>query len=221
MLLVVFVGRMKLCCEKIWIMLFHRSQYSKSSLVSLVVVVINIVFDHRHEFFTTTKSVAVVTFSLKDPPESFHWPIVYALSYSRHALCHSCFLQPGMESPVGVLEASIWVAKRSSSRISGYCLIESSEHQRIVITVTDHIWHDSSVIEIKDRTEIDFVLIFVLVIPFEFSDICKPFFIWLVCCELPVQDVFCYELRIIRPACASVVRILDRRLDVLSGSCNC
>ena len=62
------------------------------------------------------------------------------------------------------------------------------------------------------------MLIFVLIIPFEFSDICEPFLVWLVCRELSVQDVFRYELRIICLACASVVCILDRRLDVLCSA---
>ena len=62
------------------------------------------------------------------------------------------------------------------------------------------------------------MLIFVLIIPFEFSDICEPFLVWLICCELSVQDVLCDELWIIRLACASVVCILDRRLDVLCSA---
>jgi hypothetical protein len=61
------------------------------------------------------------------------------------------------------------------------------------------------------------VFILILIVPFEFCDICEPFLVWFVCRELSVQDVFRYELRIIRLACASVVRILDRGLDV-SGS---
>ena len=62
------------------------------------------------------------------------------------------------------------------------------------------------------------MLIFVLIIPFEFSDICEPFLVWLICGELSVQDVLCDELWIIRLACASVVCILDRRLDVLCSA---
>ena len=120
-------------------MLLDWRQHPESSLVSLVIVVINIVFDHRHELFTATKSVAIVTLSLKDPPESFHWSIVDALRYSGHTLSHAGIFQFGMKCPVGVLESSVAVAKGSSSRISGYCLIERSEHQRIVIAVTDHI----------------------------------------------------------------------------------
>ena len=120
-------------------MLFNRSQYSESSLVSLVVVVINIVFDHRHELFTATEAVAIVSFSFKDPPEPFHWPIVDALGYARHALCHSSLLKLVVERPVGVLESTVTVAKRSGSRISGYGLIECSENKWIIVAVTDHI----------------------------------------------------------------------------------
>ena len=61
------------------------------------------------------------------------------------------------------------------------------------------------------------MLVFVLIIPFEFSDVREPFLIWLVCCELSVQDILCDELRIICLTSASMVRILDRGLDV-SGS---
>ena len=120
-------------------MLLDWCQHSESSLVSLVVVVIDIFFDHGYKRFTATEAVAIVSFSLKDPPESFHRTIVDALGYSGHALNHAGAFELCMECPIGVLESTIAVAKRSSSRISGYSLVECSEHQRIVIMVTDHI----------------------------------------------------------------------------------
>ena len=60
-----------------------------------------------------------------------------------------------------------------------------------------------------------FVLVFV--IPFEFRNISKPFFVRFICCELSVQDVFCYELWIVCLPGASLARLLDRGLDA-SGS---
>ena len=63
-------------------MFLNRSQHSESSLISFVVVVIYIVLDHRYELFTATEAFAIVTLSLKDPPESFHRTIVDALRYS-------------------------------------------------------------------------------------------------------------------------------------------
>ena len=62
------------------------------------------------------------------------------------------------------------------------------------------------------------MFIIVLIVPLEFSDIGKPFLVRFVCRELSIQDVLCDELRVIRLACASVVRILDRRLDVLCSA---
>ena len=94
-------------------MLLDWCQNSEPSLVSLVVVVINIVFNHRHEFFTATEAVAIVSFSFKDPPEPFHWPIVDALGYARHALCHSSLLKLVVERPVGVLESAVAVIPNS------------------------------------------------------------------------------------------------------------
>ena len=94
-------------------MLFHRSQYSEPSLVSFVVVVIDIVFDHGYKLFTAVESLAIITFSFKDPPESFHRTVIYALRYSGHALRHAGILQFGMECPVGILEASVSVIPNS------------------------------------------------------------------------------------------------------------
>ena len=198
-------------------MLFHWSKYSKSTLVSLVIVVVNVVFNHCHEFFTATETLAVIPFALEYPPEPFHRSVVDALGYSGHALRHANSLKFVMKRPVGVLVSSVTVAKGRCSRVSSYGLIECVEDKWVVIAITDHIGDDSPVIEIKDRAEVNLVLIFVFIIPLEFSDICKPLFVGLVCCELSVQDVLCDELRIICLTCTSEISVLDRGLDV-SGS---
>ena len=102
------------------------------------------------------------------------------------------------------------MAQRRCPRISGDRLIKRSKDQRIVVVVTDHICDDPPVIEIKDRTKIHFMLVLILIIPFEFGDIRQPFFIGFISCELPVQDVLSNELRIACLAGTSVVGILDR-----------
>ena len=195
-------------------MLLHRSQDSEAALVPLIVVVVDVVLNHRHEFLATAETLTVISLSLEYPPEPFHRAVVDALGYSGHALRHANSLKFVMKRPVGVLVSSVTVAKRRCSGVSSYGLIERVKDKRVVIAVTDHIRDYSPVVEIKDRTEIYFVLVIVLVIPLELSDICKPFLIWLVCCELSVQDVFCDELRIFCLARTSLVRILDRGLDV-------
>ena len=120
-------------------MLLHRSQYSKPSLVPFVVVVVDIVLDHSHEFFTASESLAVISLALEYSPETFHRTIVYALGYPGHALRHAGVLQLGMECSVCVLESTVTVAKRRCSRVSSYGLIECAEYQRVIVTVTDHI----------------------------------------------------------------------------------
>ena len=105
------------------------------------------------------------------------------------------------------------MAQRRCPRIDGNRLIKRIEDQRVVVAVTDHICDDPPVIEIKDRAKIDFMLVLVLIIPFEFGDICQPFFIGLISCKLPVQDVLSNELRIVCLSGTSVIRVLDRGLD--------
>ena len=91
-------------------MLFHWSKYSKSALVSLVIVVVNVVFNHCHEFFAATETLAVIPFALEYSPEPFHRTVVDAFAYPGHTLRHTGFLQFGMEHPVGVLEPTIRMA---------------------------------------------------------------------------------------------------------------
>ena len=79
--------------------------------------------------------------------------------------------------------------------------------------ITDHICDDPPVIEIKDRAKIYFMLVLILIIPFKFGDICQPFFVRLISCEFPVQDVLSNELRIGCLAGASTIRVLDRGFD--------
>ena len=106
------------------------------------------------------------------------------------------------------------MAQWRRSRICSYCLIECIEYEWIVVPISNHKRDDSSVVKVKDRTKIDFMLLLVFVIPFELGYIGEPFLVWLICCEFSVQDILCNELRIICLTCTSVVCILDRGLDV-------
>ena len=97
-------------------------------------------------------------------------------------------------------------------RIHGYCLIERVVDQQIVVSVADHIRNDSSVVQIQDRTEINF-LFFCPHIVLEFRHIRQPFLIRCICMEIPVKDVFCSMLRILVTDRAAFSLVLDRRLD--------
>ena len=88
-------------------MLFDRSQNSESSLVSLVVVIVDIVFDHGYKLLAAVEALTIISLSLQDPPKPFHRTIVYALGNSRHTLSHACIFQLCMKCPVSVLESAI------------------------------------------------------------------------------------------------------------------
>ena len=74
-------------------MLFHRCQHAKVALYTAVVVVDDVILNHRNEFFSAREPSAIVSFPFQDAPESFHWSIVDSFCYSGHALLHLCFLQ--------------------------------------------------------------------------------------------------------------------------------
>ena len=61
--------------------------------------------------------------------------------------------------------------------------------------IPDDVGYDPSVIQIQDRTEIDFVF-FNSNILVEFRYIRKPFLVWSISSEFPVQYIFSYILRI-------------------------
>ena len=96
-----------LCRKEVRLVLLHRSQYSEPSLVPFVVVVVDVVLDHRNEFFTASESLAVISLALEYSPETFHRAVVYALGYSGHALCHSGFFDLVVECSVCVLESAV------------------------------------------------------------------------------------------------------------------
>ena len=193
-------------------MLFHRRENTEIALDTPIVIVTNIISDHINQLFLAGKTFAVITFPLQDPPESFHWTVVNALGHTRHALLHTSFLQLVMEGSVGILKASVAVEQGMSDGIGFYGPVKGLENQRIVISVTYHIGNNTTVIEIKNRTEIYLVYLDAC-IPFELCYISQPLLIWFVCMEVAVKEVFSYILRILCSPCAAVVVVLDGGLD--------
>ena len=91
------------------------------------------------------------------------------------------------------------------------CCIKRIENKRIIVRISDHKSHNPSVIQIQNGTQI-YLVDFRTNVIFEFRYICKPFFIWFICMEIPIQYVFCNILRIRRMTCAAMIRILNCRL---------
>ena len=88
-----------------------------------------------------------------------------------------------MKGVIGVLKSS--VAVKDGMGIGIFCdgLSECVKDKRIVITVTDDIGDDASVIQIQYGAEIKFVDDRSFV-PFKLCYICEPDFIWSVCMKM-------------------------------------
>ena len=95
-------------------MLFDRSQNSESSLVSLVVVIVDIVFDHGYKLLAAVEALTIISLSLQDPPKPFHRTIVYTVSHSGHTLLHMVFLKPCRELLACVLISSVGLMPNSA-----------------------------------------------------------------------------------------------------------
>ena len=132
--------------SKVHLMLFHGSKYAKVPLKSFGVVVMNEIFNHIDQAHSVGKAYPVIPFSLEDAPESFHWSVINAFGDSGHTLGHSCFCQHAVKCAVSVLEASVTVAQRVCIRIRGNRCPECVKHQRIVISIPDHIADNPPVI---------------------------------------------------------------------------
>ena len=177
-------------------MLLHRREDTEVALNAPVVVITDIILDHIEQFFFGGKAFAVITFLFQDAPEALHRAVIYALGHAGHTLRHSSFLQFVMEGTVSVLKSSVTVKERAGAGIGFHGSIKSLENQRIVIPVTYDIGNNTTVIEIKDRAEIDLVYLNAFV-PFELCYIGQPFLVWLVRVEVSVKEILCYVLWIL------------------------
>ena len=96
------ISEVLLCRHEIAFVFFHRCQYTQVALYAAVVVVSDIVLNHGNEIVPACKSLAIVSFSLEDSPETLHWAVVNVLGHSGHTLLHLCCLQLVIEGSVGV-----------------------------------------------------------------------------------------------------------------------
>ena len=174
-------------------MSLHRSLDEQSVLVTTVIIVVNIAFNRGNELFSTGKSVSVIALSLQDSPEALHWAIVNAATNTGHTLRHSSIQQFLVEGSAGVLESSVTVEQRVCIRIFQDSLIQRIENEFVVVSVLNNVADDSSVTQIKDRTQIELVDDWAFV-PLEFRHIRQPLFVWTTCPEFSVQKILCCHL---------------------------
>ena len=96
---------------------------------------------------------------------------------------------------VGVLKTTVTVEQLMCIRMGFNCSLECVKHNRVVVVVTNNIRNDTSVVQVKDGTQIDFVNHYALV-PFELYDIGKPLHIRSWRMEITTEYILCHILRI-------------------------
>ena len=206
-----------LLCREIKIVLLHGRENAQISLYTMVVVVAYVVLDHIDQLFLAGETLAVIALALQDAPEAFHRSVVDALGYTGHTLFHTGVLQFLMERAVRVLKASITVKQRMRVGIRSNGFVKGLENQRIIVMLAYNIRHDTPVEKVKNGAEIDLVH-FNSFIPFEFCDICEPFFIWLISVKIAVKKIFGYILWILCLTSAAVVTVFDGGFDALDAA---
>ena len=194
-------------------MFFHWRQHAQVTLYSSGVVITDVALNHLHEFLFAGEALAVIAFPLQNAPESFHRPIVNAVGYTGHTLCHSSLYEFVVERSACVLEASITVEQGMGIRVRLNSFVKGFANKWIIIVLTEHIGHDTPVTEIQNGTQIEFMYLNTL-IPFEFCHIGKPFLIRLLCVELAVQQVFSKILGTLCPSGAATVIVLYSGADI-------
>ena len=156
-----------LCSQIEQLVLLHRCQDAEIALETLAVVIVNVFFNHPYEALTVSKPSAVVPFPFQDAPETLHRPVVNTVCYPGHTLRHPCRFQFCVKSAVCILKSSVTVEQRMGIRISCDSRIKGVIYQRIVVTVPDDKGDDSSVVKVKNGTQI-YLVLFNTLIPFEF-----------------------------------------------------
>ena len=74
-------------------MLFYGSKYTKVPLEQFGLVVVDKIFNHGNQARSVSNTYPVIPLSPQDTPESFHWSVINAFSYSEHTLGHVSFSQ--------------------------------------------------------------------------------------------------------------------------------
>ena len=194
-------------------MSLHRSLDEQSVLVTAVIVVIDIVFNRGNKLLTAGKSVSVIALSLQNSPEALHWAIVNAASNTGHTLCHSGIQKLLVEGSAGVLESSITVEQGMCIWIFQNSFIESIENQLVAVSVTNNAADNSSVTQIKNRTQIELVDDQAF-IPLELCHIRQPLFVWTTCPEFSVQKILRCYLRVRSISGTTLLSEFYGRLDM-------
>lgn len=123
-------------------------------MYTMSVVIQNIVVDHLDKFLLVGEAISIIALPLQNTPKTLHRVVVDAVGHTRHTLRHPSSLKFVMKGSAGILEPSITMEQGVNIRIGLNGLIKGFVDKRIVITLTQHIGHDTSIIEIQNGTQI-------------------------------------------------------------------
>jgi len=173
-----------------------RRQAVKIMLTATRVVIIYEVIDRLYQLLFALKLPEVIHLTFEDSPEAFHRSVVNAASNSRHALCHSGFVQFSPECFARVLVSSVAVEQRFGIGVLVSRLFKICQDEGVVIALAYGVRDDVSCLEVEDRTQIQFFcIVLVAAEVLHFCDVCQPYAVGCsVGSEFSVQDVFRCDL---------------------------
>jgi len=122
-----------------------------------------------------------------------------------------------VERTVGVLEASVAVKQRVGIRMDLSRPLKGVKNQSIVIVISDRERHNSSIVQIQNGAQIDFVHGKPFVVT-ELRNIRQPLLIGLGGMKFAIQEVFREMLGIVGSSRATMGSILDRGLQVFGST---
>ena len=173
----------------------------------------DIVLNRLNKLPLTGETPAVIAFPLQNAPETLHRTVVNTMRHTGHTLRHACLYELIVEGAVGVLESSVAMEQGMRVRRSLHSPIKGFENQRIIVTFTEYIGHNTPVTEIQNGAQIELVNLGSLV-PLEFCHIGEPPLIGLCGIKAPAQKIFGKKLRGLRSPRAAMVVVLDRGADI-------
>src|SRR5574344_3061263 len=98
-------------------MVLAGGQYTQTTLRSVIGVILYVIFYCVSKLLARSEFSPVIHFALQNTPEAFHWPVIQAMCYTRHALCHACLFNLGTKVLVGILKASVAMKQGVGIRI--------------------------------------------------------------------------------------------------------
>jgi hypothetical protein len=123
------------------------------------------------------------------------------------------FLETRAEFPARILESPVAVEQRMCVRLKSNSFIKGVHHQQIVIMVIDLKSHNSTVIQVEDSAQIDFVD-FCAGVVLKLGYVCQPLLIRCLGVKFSMQIVLCNVIWIAGTPSAALWPVLYTRMNL-------